>query len=70
MDDKLTKVEKIGAGILIILGIVMGVYFIKALIWMLVSILHVMLVKPMAVLGVLVIVFVGLYVYFKYIDRK
>ena len=70
MDDKLTKTERIGAGILIILGIVMGVYFIKGLIWLLVSILHVMLVKPMAVLGVLGTAFVGLYVYFKYIDSK
>ena len=70
MDDKLTKVEKIGAGILIILGIVMGVYFIKGLIWLLVSVLHVMLVSPMAALGVLVTAFVGLYVYFKYIDSK
>lgn len=70
MDDKLTKTEKIGAGILIILGIVMGVYFIKGLIWLLVSILHVMLVKPTAVLGVLVIVLGGLYGYFKYIDKK
>jgi hypothetical protein len=70
MDDKLTKVEKIGAGILIILGIVMGVYFIKGLIWLLVSVLHVMLVSPMAALGVLVTVSVVLYGYFKYMDSK
>ena len=70
MDDKLTKTEKIGAGILIILGIVMGVYFIKGLIWMLVGVLHVMLVSPMAALGVLVTVSVVLYGYFKYMDSK
>lgn len=62
--------KRLGGILLIGLFIVLAVSLIKAVVWLLVNVLYVMMVSPLAALGGLGVITVLLYVYFKYMDSK
>ena len=62
--------KRLGGILLIGLFIVLAVSLIKAVVWLLVNVLYVMMVSPLAALGGLGVITAVLYVYFKYMDSK